>query len=165
MNPRLYDLSVTTQRFDVRLIADLHDRVYVPIPFDPDALWGVKTRHHVAGTVNEMGVRGVIENVLGGRGLVLGPAWRHDCGLAAGDLVAVVLAPEGPQRHDLAEDVGTALAGNPKAGDFFDSLAQYYRNVFLRWIDATKRSPAKRTERIARMVELLDSGIKEVPGR
>jgi Bacteriocin-protection, YdeI or OmpD-Associated len=40
-------------------------------------------------------------------------------------------------------------------------LAQFYRRAYLRWIDATKRSPDKRAARIAEMVELLKSGIKE----
>jgi len=39
--------------------------------------------------------------------------------------VVVVLLPEGPQRDDLAADVASALAANPQAGAFFDSLAQF----------------------------------------
>jgi hypothetical protein len=31
-------------------------------------------------------------------------------------------------------------------------LAQFYRRAYLRWIDATKRSPDKRAARIAEMV-------------
>ena len=45
----------------------------------------------------------------------------------------------------------------------FDSLAQFYRRGYLRWIDATKRRPEQRAERIAEMVELLESGAKERP--
>ena len=33
----------------------------VPVPFDPDAIWGPKPQHHVTGTVNGRGVRAVIE--------------------------------------------------------------------------------------------------------
>ncbi len=33
----------------------------VPVPFDPDEAWGANPQHHVAGTVNGMGVRAVIE--------------------------------------------------------------------------------------------------------
>jgi uncharacterized protein YdeI (YjbR/CyaY-like superfamily) len=77
--------------------------------------------------------------------------------------VAVVLVPEGPQRADLAPDVAAALVAEPSAGAFFDSIAQFYRNSYLRWIDATKRSPATRAARIATMVELLKAGMKERP--
>jgi uncharacterized protein YdeI (YjbR/CyaY-like superfamily) len=76
---------------------------------------------------------------------------------------SVEIAPEGPQRDDLAEDVAAALAANPDAGAFIDSLAQFYRRAYLRWIDATKRRPEQRAERIAEVVRLLRSGIKERP--
>ena len=47
--------------------------------------------------------------------------------VAPGDEVSVELTPEGPQRADLAEDIAAALAANPAAGAFFDTLAQFYR--------------------------------------
>ena len=109
---------------------------------------GPKKAHHVSGTVNGMGVRAVVEPLGEGRGILLGPAWRRDCGIAPGDEVAVVLFPEGPQRDDLAPDVAAALASEPTAAEFFDSLAQFYRNAYLRWIDATKRRPEVRDARI-----------------
>ena len=71
------------------------------------------------------------------------------------------LIPEGPQRDDLAPDIAAALDATPEAGAFFDSLAQFYRKGYLRWIDATKRSPAIRAERIAEMVRLLEKGVKQ----
>ena len=84
-------------------------------------------------------------------------------GVAAGDEVAVVLAPEGPQRDDLAPDVAAAFAAAPNAAAFFDSLAQFYRRAYLRWIDATKRSPEQRALRIAEVVRLCGDGVKERP--
>ena len=111
--------------------------------------------------MNGMGVRASVEPLGEGFGIVLGPAWRRDCGIAPGDAVDVVLAPEGPQRDDLADDVTAALAASPEAGAFFDGLAQYYRRAFLRWIDATKRRPDERERRIAEMVDLLRRGEKQ----
>ena len=110
-----------------------------------------------------MRVRGVVEPFADGRGFTLGPAWRRDCGVTAGDTVTVVIEPEGPQRDGLADDVAAALEANREAGAFFDSLAQFYRNAYLRWIDATKRHPQRRVERIAEVVALLSAGIKERP--
>ena len=150
-------------RFDATLVAGAKARVYVPVPFDPDELWGAKVEHRVAGTVNGMGVRASVERLGDGFAIVLGPAWRRDCGLGSGDLVAVVLDAEGPQRDDLAPDVAAALAASPSAGAFFDGLAQFYRNAYLRWIDATKRRPEVRAERIAEVIALLDDGIKQRP--
>ncbi len=136
----------------------------VPVPFDPDRAWGTRQEHHVTGTVNGMGVRAVIEPLGDGRGILLGPAWRRDCGIGPGDEVTVVLEPEGPQREELADDVADALAAEPEAAAFFDSLAQFYRRAYLRWIDATKRRPEVRAARIQEVIELLKAGIKERPG-
>jgi hypothetical protein len=139
------------------------NRVMVPVPFDPDVVWGRKPEHRVHGTVNGMNVRASIEGSSGGFAIVLGPAWRRDCGVGAGDVVNVVLAPEGPQRDDLAEDVRAALESEPAAGAFFDGLAQFYRRAFLRWIDATKRRPEERDRRIAEMIDLLRRREKQRP--
>jgi uncharacterized protein YdeI (YjbR/CyaY-like superfamily) len=47
------------------------------------------------------------------------------------------------------------------AGEFFDSLAQFYRKAYLTWIDATKRSPETRAARISESIELLKAGVKQ----
>lgn len=152
-----------SRHFTVKVTAAGRGSLLVPIPFDPNEVWGVKHRHHVAGTVNAVRVRAVIEAVGDGFGFTLGPSSPSRAGLAAGDKVTVDIAPEGPQRDDLADDVAAALAANPAAAAFFDSLAQFYRRGYLRWIDATKRRPDLRPVRIAEMVRLLEAGIKERP--
>ena len=154
--------AARTRRFSVA-VSEFDKRVIVPLPFDPGEQWGAKVHHHVAGTVNGVSVRAVVESFDGEFGIVLGPAWRRDCGIAPGDIVAVVLEPEGPQREDLAADVQQALARNAAAGANFDGLAQFYRNAFVKWIDATKRKPDERERRIGEMVEILERGEKQVP--
>ena len=154
---------VEPQRFSTTVADGGRGRLFIAVPFDPNQTWSVKPRHHVTGTVNGMAVRGVIERRSHGYGFTLGPAWVRDCGVDVGDTVPVVLVPEGPQRADLAADIAEALAAHPRAGAYFDSLAQFYRRAYLSWIDATKRSPAKRAERIAEMIKLLDVGIKQRP--
>ena len=156
-------MAVETKRYTTAVTADSRNRVMVPVPFDPDQVWGVKSEHRVAGTVNGMGVRASIEALGDGHGILLGQAWRRDCGIAAGDEVEVALAPEGPQRDDLAPDFAAALEAEPEAGAFFDSLAQFYRKAYLRWIDSTKRSPELRVARITETVALLKAGEKERP--
>jgi len=110
-----------------------------------------------------MGYRGAVESIEGSPALVLGPAWRRDCGLKSGDRVRVELEPEGPQRQDLAPDLAAALDASPAAAAFWDELAQFYRRAYLRWINATKRNPALRSERIAAVVALLERGVKARP--
>ncbi len=108
-------------------------------------------------------VRGTISP--GGSGWVftLSPMWMRDAGVVANDEVIVELTPEGPQRADLAADISAALAANPAAAAFFDTLAQFYRKAYLRWIDATTGRPEVRAVRIAEVVDLLAAGIKQRP--
>jgi hypothetical protein len=152
-----------SKSFTTTVTTDGRRRVLVPIPFDPDEAWGSKREHHVHGTIDGMGLRAVVEPLGDGHGILLGPAWRRDCGIGPGRVVEVVLEPEGPQRQDLAPDVAAALEAEPEAAAFFDSLAQFYTRAYLRWIDATKRRPELRAARIAEMVELLKAGRKERP--
>ena len=75
----------------------------------------------------------------------------------------MTLAAEGPQSRTLAPDIAAALAADPEAANFFDSLAQWYRKGYLTWIDATKRSPEVRKQRIAEMIVLLKDRQKQRP--
>jgi uncharacterized protein YdeI (YjbR/CyaY-like superfamily) len=69
--------------------------------------------------------------------------------------------PEGPQSDALAADIIAALHAEPEAARFFDGLASFYRKNYLRWINATRRSPSVRAQRIAELIELMKSGKKE----
>jgi hypothetical protein len=149
--------------FQARLEGTEKGRVYAVLPFDPEKVWGLRARYHVRGTINGMGVRGALEKVSKGYFLPLGPAYRRQAGLQLGDPVTVVLIPEGPQSEALAPDIAAALAAEPEAAAFFDGLATFYRKNYLRWIDATRRSPALRAQRIAELVELMRNGRKERP--
>ena len=151
------------KRFTTTVVTAPRGSVLIPVPFDPNDVWGPKTRHLVGGTVDGMRIRGSVDPVGDGYGLTLGPAWLRDCGVTIGRTVTVALTPEGPQRDDLAPDVAAALDANPEAGAFFDSLAQFYRKAYVRWIEATKRRPEQRPERIAEVIRLLAEGRKERP--
>ncbi|KOV78085.1 hypothetical protein ADL03_40880 [Nocardia sp. NRRL S-836] len=87
----------------------------------------------------------------------------RDNALAPGDHVEVELSPEGPQRADLADDLAAALDADPAAAAFFDSLAQFYRRAYLRWIDGAARRPELRAARIAEVAGLLAAGVKQRP--
>jgi Bacteriocin-protection, YdeI or OmpD-Associated/Domain of unknown function (DUF1905) len=151
------------ERFRVRLTEDARGHGVIAIPFDPDQAWGTKAVHHVNGTVNHCRVRVTIAPADGGWAFTMNPSRMHGAGLAIGSEVTVEWAPEGPQRADLAEDLAAALAADPRAGAFFDTLAQFYRKAYLRYIDATTRRPDLRAERIAEVVGLLAAGVKRRP--
>lgn len=138
-------------------------RAYIRLPFDPAEAWGSRPRYHVAGTIEGCQVRGALTESGKGYLLPLGPAWRQSAGLHVGDAVSVTLHIEGPQRQALAPDIAAALAAESDAAQFFDALATFYRKGYLRWIEATKRSPDIRAARIAELVTLLKAGHKERP--
>jgi hypothetical protein len=135
-------------------------RVLVPLPFDPNAAWGAKERHHIHGTINGITIRGAL--IIAGKQfyLSLGPAWLKGSGLAAGAVVQVALLPEGPQGDNLPEDVHAALEREPQAKAFFESLPTFYRKNFLRPIENAKR-PETRAKNLAAMLELLRAGKRE----
>jgi hypothetical protein len=151
------------QRFRAVIAAGPGDSAVITMPFDPDEAWGAKANHPVTGTINGCRIRPRLVPAGGGWVLTLAPNRLLSLGVAIGDEVSLELAPEGPQRGDLADDIAAALAASPQAGAFFDTLAQFYRRAYLRWIDATKRRPDVRAARIAEVVDLLAAGIKERP--
>jgi Bacteriocin-protection, YdeI or OmpD-Associated len=154
---------MSARRFTARVEARPRGRGVIAISFDPDEAWGAKAEHPVGGSVDGRKVRGTLTS--GDRGWVftLTSMWMCDARVSAGTDVVVELVPEGPQRGDLAEDVAAALEANPAAAAFWDTLAQFYRKAYLRWIDATIRRPDLRQARIAEVVGLLAAGVKERP--
>ena len=146
------DFFLTTQRFKT-VISKSGTRTFIAIPFNPNEVWGVKGRHHITGSVNGYGVRGSLGSDGTQYFLPLGAAWRRGCGLEAGAKVDVVLSPEGPQSEALSADVTTALEAEPQAKAFFKSLATFYRNTYIKWIESAKR-PETRVARINEMVKL-----------
>ena len=160
------------QRFGARVTSDAEGRAVVAVPFDPDQTWGAKAFHPVGGTIEPVAgtdcnrhLRGRITPDGNQWVFTLNPTWMQATGVAVGDEVTVELEPEGPLRADLADDLASALKANPAAAAFFDTLAQFYRKAYLRWIDATTRRPDVRAARIAEVVELLAAGVKERPRR
>lgn len=147
--------------FTTKLVAKPGGGAYVELPFDPSQSWGAKDRHHVTGTIDGRKVRGPLAPDGGRFILPLGAAWLRDCGVRSGDEVAVVLTAEGPQIDSLAPDLAAALAAEPEALAFFNSLATFYRKAYLKWVDATTHRPDLRAERIAELVGLLKAGKKQ----
>lgn len=155
--------QVRGRRFGAHVAPGPRGRGIIAVPFDPDEEWGAKAEHPVGGTIGGQKVRGTIAQGGGGWVFTVSPMWMCDTGTTVGADVVVELAPEGPQRGDLAADIAAALDANPAAAEFWDTLAQFYRKAYLRWIDATKRRPDQRPVRIAEVVDLLAAGVKERP--
>ena len=154
---------MSSRCFRVQITEDDRGHGVIAIPFDPDEAWGVKAVHHVNGTVNHCRVRVTIAPGDRGWAFTMNLARMDGMSVAVGSEVAVELSPEGPQRADLADDLAAALAASPAAGAFFDTLAQFYRKAYLRYIDATTRRPDVRAARITEVAGLLANGVKERP--
>jgi len=150
---------MATERFKI-VIAETGTRVFLPIPFDPNDAWGVKQRHHISGTIDGCKIRGSLGSDGEQYFLPLGAAWRRDNGLDAGQEVEVELWPEGPQTDSLAADIVDALDTDPPSQEFFESLATFYRNNYVRWIESAKR-PETRVGRIKEMMDLLKARQKQ----
>jgi hypothetical protein len=142
------------------VVSKASGRVFVPVPFDPAAVWGEKDRYHVTGLVNGFKIRGALEAAGASFRLSLGPAWLRDSGVEAGQSVEVTLAPEGPQQGNMGDDVERALAAEPSARRFFEALPTFYRKNYMRWVDSAKR-PETRAKRVQEMVGLLKQGRRE----
>lgn len=148
------------RRFRTTLGGRRQGGVSIRLPFSPDEVWGQRARHDVSGTVAGHSTRGKLTQVDDGFELLLGPSWCRDPRMVAGAEVEVVLAPEGPGRGTMGNDVDSALDAAPDARAFFESLPTFYRKNYARWLDSAKR-PETRARRVAEFVELLRAGRRE----
>ena len=155
MNPEV----ASAQTFATAVESRPGGGVAIRVPFDPSTAWGAKDRHHVAGTIGGLEVRGTVTSVGDEHYLLLGPSWCRDPRVGPGARVTVSLAPEGPQVGALASDIRAAFEAEPGARRFFESLATFYRNGFIDRIEAAKR-PETRARRIAEMLADLNAGNK-----
>jgi hypothetical protein len=147
---------MTAKRFESNVVR-ARTKAYVPVPFDPNEVWGWKVRHYVKGAIGGCSIRGLLRVEGDSYALPLGAAWLRDNVIPASATIDVVLQPDGPQSDALAADITQALEASPEAETFFQSVAPFYRKNFLRWIDQAKR-PETRAGRIAEMVKMLEAG-------
>ena len=147
------------QRFRASIVKS-GSKTVIPTPFNPNEVWGEKQRHHVTGSINGRKYRGPLGQDGEHYFVSLGAAWLRDQGLEPGQAVEVDLAPEGPQSETLSADIAAALDFAPQARAFFQSLATFYRNGYIKWVEGARR-PEMRQARITEMIGLLEAGKKQ----
>jgi uncharacterized protein YdeI (YjbR/CyaY-like superfamily) len=76
---------------------------------------------------------------------------------AGGTAQRPAAAPKPPRTITVPEDFSAALAANPAAAQFFDTLAPSQRFEYLEWITGAKR-PETRAKRIGEALEWLAQG-------
>ena len=149
-----------TATFTATAEARARGAIAIRIPLDPASLWGERDRYYVTGTIERYPMRGVVAYRDGEPYLKLGPAWCRDPRVGPGASLRVNLSPEGPQIWNVASDFAAALTAEPKARRFFESLATFYRNAWVKWVEGAKR-PEPRAARITKVVESLAAGRRD----
>jgi hypothetical protein len=136
------------------------ERRYIVLPFNPDEVWGTKTRHCVTGTLAGHTIRGTLVLIKGDYVLPVGQSWLKSNPIDVTVEQEASLKPEGPQSGYLAEDLKRAFGESPQAAAFFDSLPTFHRNNYMRWVNSAQK-PETRATRIHEMIELLKAGKRE----
>lgn len=130
----------------------------IEVPDEVVEALGKGKKPPVVVTVNGYTYRSTVA-VMGGKYMIpLSAKNRAAAGVAAGDEVEVELALDtAPREVVVPEDFAAALAAEPKAAAFFDSLSYSQRSWFVLGIEDAKK-PETRANRIAKAVERLASG-------
>ena len=130
----------------------------IEVPPDVVEALGKGKKPPVVVTVNGYTYRNTVA-VMGGKYLIsLSAKNREAAGVKAGDEVEVELELDtAPREVVLPEDFAAALAAEPKAQAFFDTLSYSQRSWFVLGIEEAKK-PETRAGRITKAVERLASG-------
>ena len=130
----------------------------IEVPAEVVERLGGGKRPAVVVTVGRHAYRTTV-GVMGGRSMLpLSAENRTAAGVAAGDVVEVVLEPdEAPRTVEVPEDLAAAVAANPPAQATFDALAPSHRKEWVRWVTEAKRAET-RADRLTKAVEALADG-------
>jgi bifunctional DNA-binding transcriptional regulator/antitoxin component of YhaV-PrlF toxin-antitoxin module len=146
--------------FDVELEgAEDMNATRIRIPFDVREAFG-RARPPVRGTVAGAPYRStpaVYDEVWY---LVVPRPLREAAGVAAGDVVHVVMEPDDePREVEVPEDLARALHANPSARERFERLSFTHRKEYARWVAEAKREET-RARRVAKTIEMLEAGVR-----
>ena len=132
------------------------DAAYVDFPYDVPELFGVRGQVKVKATFDGVSYRGSLSNMgAGGHCLLVRKDVRAKIGKKVGDEVAVTVQKDTEERIvEVPEDLAGALAANPEAQAFYDTLSFTNRKEYAVWVTSAKR-PETRTGRVAASVEKL----------
>jgi hypothetical protein len=132
---------------------------WVECPFDATKEFG-EARPLVVGTVNGAPYRTRLARYGGKTVMGLSREIRHAIGADLGDEVVIDIEKDtAPREVDVPEELAMALAADVPARKVFESLAFTHRKEYAQWIAGAKR-PETRERRVAKALEMLNSGIK-----
>jgi hypothetical protein len=136
---------------------DASSGTFVTIPLDVRAAFG-RARPAVRVTVNGHTWRTTI-SVYGGVSMLgINRANRAAAGIAAGEVVSVVLeSDDEPRTVDVPADLAAALDAAPDARIAFDAMPYTHRLEYVRWLDEAKR-PETRARRLDAAIDRIRGG-------
>lgn len=144
---------MTTRRFKATIVRE-GAMCYVPLPFDPAAVFG-KVRAPVKVTINGYTYRSTIAAMGGPPCIPLRKSHREAAGVDGGDSVSVRLEPDtGPREVAPPADLVTALKAMPSAWEGWQALSYSHQREHVEAIEGAKK-PETRARRIARAVDMV----------
>jgi hypothetical protein len=153
---------MTTQRF--RAVLQLHGRTATGISVPPEVVeaLGAGRRPPVTVTLHApQGAHTYRSTVapMGGQHLVpVSAEQRAAAGVSAGDELEVELEHDSePRVVEVPEDLAAALAEDPAARRFFDSLSYSHQRAYTLWV-GDARKPETRARRVQQATTLLREG-------
>ncbi|MCJ7530452.1 MAG: YdeI/OmpD-associated family protein [Anaerolineales bacterium] len=135
---------------------------FITVPFDVEQAFG-KKRVKIKASIDGEPYRGSLVR-MGGPCHKLGvlKEIREKIGKRPGDEVQVTLEEDTePRVIEVPADLHEALKSSPEAEAFFQKLPYAHQREYVRWIEQAKHEQTRR-DRIARAVEMLQQGKKEL---
>ena len=130
---------------------------YIEMPADiaEQLIPGNKKSFRVKGKLDNYSIAKVSLLPMGGGSFIIAvnAAMRKGIGKRYGAMVTVKIEVD-KEEINLPDDLNECLNDEPKALDFFNTLAKGHRNYFIKWVDSAKTIET-RTKRMAMMINAL----------
>lgn len=145
---------------------DGKDTAYISIPFDVEETYGTKGHVKVKALFDGYPYRGTLANMgTGAHILIVRKDIRAAIGKKVGEKVKVELMEDTEERIvDIPEELQSALAKNPKAKSFYDTLSYTNRKEYAVWIKDAKKEETKK-KRLKETIVKLVKGLKNPTAR
>ncbi len=150
------------QEFDGVIDAGRGGGTFVAIPFDVEAVFGTRGQVRVIARFDGVEAQTNLAPMGGQHALGLRKSVREALGKVVGDPVHVTLRRnDAPRTYDMPPELAEALAQEPDASEFFDSLSFTHRKELAASVREAKK-PETKQRRLDKAMALLRN--REKPG-
>jgi hypothetical protein len=147
---------------EFRATLELHGKTATGITVPEEVVEGLGAgkRPAVLVTINGYTYRSTVAPYNGVFMLPVSAENRDGAGASAGDVLDIRLELDtAPRTVDVPEDLAVALAADPRASAFFDSLSVSNQRGYTSWVESA-RKPETRQDRVEKTVAFLAEGRK-----